>query len=147
MKTLMYRCPICGNVIMKLVDSGVVPSCCGHEMQLLIPQTKDETAETQEKHMPDVQLLGDCTLRVEVGSTPHPMSPDHKIDFILLETEHGAQIRYLNTTNKPTATFYCGRDKPVSIYALCNIHGLWQQQHLPVTKPHRCGPSPVFQVH
>lgn len=147
MKTLMYRCPHCGNVIVKLVDSGVVPLCCGHEMQLLIPHTTEEQAETREKHIPCVQLLGECTLRTEVGSTQHPMLPDHHIEFIYMESKRGAQIRFLNTINQPTATFYCGRDKPTAIYAYCNLHGLWGQNKLPETKQKNCCPSPVYQVH
>ena len=28
-----YECEICGNIMVKLVDGGVTPSCCGTEMQ------------------------------------------------------------------------------------------------------------------
>lgn len=27
-----YKCPFCGNVIVKVVDSGITPYCCGFEM-------------------------------------------------------------------------------------------------------------------
>ena len=32
-----YKCNTCGNVITKLVDSGVPVVCCGEKMQELVP--------------------------------------------------------------------------------------------------------------
>ncbi len=29
-----YKCPLCGNVIKMIEDSGVVPYCCGEEMEI-----------------------------------------------------------------------------------------------------------------
>lgn len=142
MKTIMYLCPICGNVIVKLVDSGVVPSCCGHEMQLLIPKVTEESEMLMEKHLPQAKALDEYTLKIEVGSTLHPMSPDHLINFIYLETERGAQIRFLSAMDRPTAKFYCGRDKPNAVYAFCNRHGLWGRDQLPPCR-HRKGTTAV----
>lgn len=135
MKTLMYVCPVCGNVIIKLVDSGVAPHCCGREMQLLRPEMREEPG-VSEKHLPDVSLRDEHSLRVQVGSEPHPMSHEHLIQFILLESEHGLQVRLLGPDNKPTATFYCGYDRPEGIYTWCNRHGLWGTHHLPPTTKH-----------
>lgn len=134
MKTLFYLCPYCGNVVIKLVDSGVVPSCCGHSMQLLSAQTSDPIypkEELLEKHVPSVHRTGECTLRAEIGSQPHPMSPDHHIQFICLESEQGVQIRFLTPDKKATASFYCGHDRPSTLYAFCNLHGLWANEDLP----------------
>lgn len=140
MKTKFYVCPVCGNVMVKLVDSGVTPTCCGQPMQILEPKLSEPMLDMSEKHIPKVRLLDDSTIRVEVGSKLHPMSPEHGILFILLETEHGTQIRHLSPSDKPTATFCCERDKPVAAYAYCNIHGLWANQHMPPTiqRLHRC---------
>lgn len=135
MKTQLYVCPICGNVIMKVVDSGVVPSCCGQEMELLQPELHEEPG-VSEKHLPDVSLRDESTLKVQIGSTLHPMSEGHHIQLIMLESEHGVQLRFLTPENKPTAKFYCGYDKPEGVYALCNLHGLWGTHHLPPTVKH-----------
>ena len=35
------------------------------------------------------------------------------------------QIRYLNPGQAPNAVFELGSEKPVAVYAYCNLHGLW----------------------
>lgn len=122
MKTKFYRCETCGNVIVKFVDSGVMPECCGNEMVELIPGTVDRF---KEKHLPVVECVDDCTIRVKVGAEPHPMTEEHHIRFICLETENGFQLRYLNTSGPAEVCFCDCKDKPVAVYEYCNIHGLW----------------------
>lgn len=122
METKFYRCRICGNVIFKITDSGVLPHCCGREMDELIPKTKDEFFE---KHVPVVAWLDDCTLQVMVGSTEHPMSPEHYIEWIYVETKEGGFFRKLSPSLKPCVKFTC-KCTPVAVYAYCNIHGLWK---------------------
>lgn len=135
MKTLLYVCPICGNLVAKLIDSGVTPHCCGREMTLLHPEMH-EKSEAGEKHLPDVNLRDESSLKVQVGSVLHPMSEEHRIRFILLESEQGFQVRLLTPASKPSASFYCGYDHPTGVYAWCNIHGLWGTHHLPPTVKH-----------
>lgn len=136
MKTKFYVCPVCGNVITKLVDSGVTPVCCGAPMREMIPHGQSE--ETTEKHVPVVHREDECTLRVDVGSLPHPMTQGHHISFIWLETEHGAQLQYI--FHKPEATAeFCGcKDRPVAVYEYCNVHGLWSTCDIPEQKTRSC---------
>lgn len=123
MATKFFLCTTCGNVVVKVVDSGVIPVCCGSEMTELIPGIVDKF---KEKHLPVVERVDDCTLRVKVGAEPHPMTAEHHIRFICLETEHGFQIRYLKD-NEAAEVCFCGcKDKPVAVYEYCNIHGLWK---------------------
>ena len=123
MATKFFLCTTCGNVVVKVMDSGVIPVCCGSEMEELVPGTSDGAME---KHLPVVERVDDCTLKVKIGSLPHPMSKEHHIEFIYLETEHGGQIQYLDQ-DKPAEALFCGcKDKPVAVYAYCNIHGLWK---------------------
>ena len=82
MATKFYRCRHCGNVIQKVVDSKVPVVCCGEKMEELIPNTVDAS---NEKHVPVVTRLNDCRIKVEVGSTAHPMTPEHHICFIYVE--------------------------------------------------------------
>ena len=35
------------------------------------------------------------------------------------------QLRYLTPGQAPKAVFELGTEKPVAVYAYCNLHGLW----------------------
>ena len=128
MKTHFFLCPICGNVIVKVEDSGVIPFCCGHEMVELQPGISDEASS--EKHIPTFERRDDCTVVVRVGALPHPMTDLHHICFIWLETVHGGQIRYLTCnsvhTDEARAEFCTCKDPVTAVYEYCNIHGLWK---------------------
>ena len=121
MATKFFKCRHCGNVVEKVVDSGVAVVCCGEKMEELIPNTVDASGE---KHIPVVTKIDDCTIKVEVGSVAHPMAPEHHISFIYVETENGGIIAHLK--DKPEATFCICNDKPVAVYEYCNLHGLWK---------------------
>ena len=121
MATKFYKCPFCGNVIQKVVDSTVPVVCCGQPMQELIPGTVDASVE---KHLPVVTKLDDNTIKVEVGSVAHPMLAEHHIAFIYVETEHGG-IR-VDLKDKPEAVISLGDEKAVAVYEYCNLHGLWK---------------------
>lgn len=121
MATKFYKCRHCGNVIEKVVDSKVPVICCGEKMEELIPNTVDAS---QEKHVPVVTKLDDCSIKVEVGSVPHPMLPEHHIAFIYVETENGG-IR-VDLKEKPEAVICTCSSKPIAVYEYCNLHGLWK---------------------
>ena len=121
MATKFYKCAHCGNVIEKIVDSGVPVICCGEQMEELIPNTVDASGE---KHVPVVKRLDDQTIQVEVGSVHHPMLPEHHIAFVYVETERGG-IR-VNLTDEPVAIIHHGSDRPIAVYEYCNLHGLWK---------------------
>ena len=121
MATKFYKCRHCGNVVEKVVDSGIKVVCCGEEMQELIPNTTDASGE---KHVPVVKNLGNGKLKVEVGSVAHPMTEEHHIVFIYVETERGG-IR-INLKDKPKAEVCVCNEKVVAVYEYCNLHGLWK---------------------
>ncbi|MBQ8225662.1 MAG: desulfoferrodoxin [Bacteroides sp.] len=123
MATKFYKCEHCGNVVVKVVDSGVPVVCCGEKMKELVANTVDAS---QEKHVPVVTRLDDCTLKVEVGSVPHPMTLEHHIAFIYVETENGG-IR-VDLTDKPEAVVCTCTGKPIAVYEYCNLHGLWKTE-------------------
>lgn len=114
---------MCGNLIAKILDSGVDPDCCGREMKELAPEASDSLIE---HHLPCIEHVNKCTYRVKIGATPHPMTKEHRIMFIYLETEHGGQLRYLSADGPAEADFSVCEDKPVAAYAYCNKHGLWR---------------------
>lgn len=123
MATKFFRCRHCGNVIEKVVDSKVPVVCCGEKMEELVPNTVEASVE---KHLPVVTRVDECTIKVEVGSVPHPMLPEHHISFIYVETENGG-IR-VDLTDKPEAVICACSSKPVAVYEYCNLHGLWKTE-------------------
>lgn len=123
MATRFFLCTTCGNVIIKVFDSGIGVYCCGKQMVELTPSTEESM---REKHLPVVECMANGTVKVKVGSVPHPMAPEHHISFIYLETEHGGQVRYLSPGEAPEASFDGSQDKPVAVYEYCTVHGLWK---------------------
>ncbi|MCQ2186640.1 MAG: desulfoferrodoxin [Bacteroidales bacterium] len=122
MKTKFFYCKHCGNVVIKLVDSGVVPVCCGEEMVELKSNTMDNVAE---KHLPVVKAIDQCNYCVKVGADLHPMEKQHHIAFIAMETEHGIQVGYLDEGSPAIREFCNCGDKIRAVYSYCNVHGLW----------------------
>ena len=55
-KLLIFKCKLCGNVAIKIVDKNVPLYCCGQEMEVLNINTTDGVVE---KHMPVVEVSGD----------------------------------------------------------------------------------------
>lgn len=123
MATKFFKCRHCGNVVEKVVDSGIPVVCCGEKMEELIPNTVEASGE---KHIPVVTHIGENTIKVEVGSVPHPMPPEHHISFIYVETEDGG-IR-VNLKDKPEAIICTCTSKPIAVYEYCNLHGLWKTE-------------------
>lgn len=121
-----FKCTVCGNVVVKAVDSGMKLSCCGREMVELVP---GESEGSGEKHLPVFEWKDDDVLKVKIGSVAHPMDKTHWIMFICLETERGFQVVNLGPDMKAEAVFHiCKKDRPVAVYAYCNIHGLWRTE-------------------
>jgi superoxide reductase len=123
-ETRFYRCEHCGNIIGMIHSSGVPVVCCGEPMKLMEANTVDAS---KEKHVPVVTVEGD-TVIVAVGSAPHPMVPEHFIQWIYLQTERGGQRKALKPGEEPKATFVVKDDKLVAAYEYCNLHGLWKTQ-------------------
>ncbi len=117
-----FKCNHCGNIIAFVEDKGVPVVCCGEKMQEIIPGTVDASAE---KHIPVVKVNG-TTVEVEVGSVLHPMTPEHYIAWVAIETKEGNQRKELKK-GEPKAVFEMVKgDEVVAAYAYCNLHGLWK---------------------
>jgi len=117
-----FKCNLCGNFAGMIHNSGARMVCCGQEMTEIIPNTEEASTE---KHIPAVTASGD-SISVQVGSVPHPMEEGHHISFIYVGTEHGGQRKCLDVGADPKCEFTFINDKPVSVYAYCNLHGLWE---------------------
>ena len=117
-----YQCRKCGNVMVLLEDSGVIPVCCGSTMEELIPQSTDGP---KEKHVPVVERKDNC-ITVQVGELLHPMEDSHFIKWIVLETDKNKYLRTLKPGDEPRTKFFILENEvPKTVYEYCNIHSLW----------------------
>ena len=117
-----YICEHCGNLVGMIHNAGVPLMCCGQKMTALEPNTVEASGE---KHIP-VTTVENGVVKVNVGSVDHPMMDEHFIEWVYLETENGGQRASLKPGQTPTVSFLVGDDKPVAVYAYCNLHGLWK---------------------
>ena len=117
-----YVCPHCGNLVEMVNDAGVTPVCCGQKMNALVPGSVDAS---KEKHVPDVKV-GAGGVAVNVGSVNHPMEEVHWIEWVQLVTDQGSYRKWLNPGQSPNVEFLLGDEKPLAVYAYCNLHGLWK---------------------
>ena len=122
LNTKFYICPHCGNIVEMVHDAGVKPFCCGQKMNELIPNTVDASGE---KHIPAVKV-GEGVVEVNVGSVDHPMVDVHWIESVQLVTNKGSYRKWLNPGEAPNVKFLLSEEKPVAVYAYCNLHGLWK---------------------
>ena len=117
-----YICEKCGNIVGKIYDSGVSVVCCGQKMTKLEPGTVEAS---HEKHIPVVDV-DENTVTVTIGSVEHPMTEEHHIVWVYLQTDRGGQRKCLEIGKAPVVTFALADEKPVAAYAYCNLHGLWK---------------------
>ena len=123
MSVKIFKCMHCGNIIEMVEDKGVPVVCCGEKMTELVPGTSDGAAE---KHVPVVTVSGN-KVTVNVGSDAHPMTDEHLISWIILETEDGCQRKHLSSADAPEDSFMLADgEKAIAAYEYCNLHGLWK---------------------
>ncbi len=124
MDNKFFICEHCGNIIGMIHNAGVPVMCCGQKMTQLIPGTVDAS---KEKHVPVAKVEGN-TVKVEIGAVAHPMTEEHHIAWVYLQTDMGGQRKNLDVVGQPEVTFTLGEEKAVAVYAYCNLHGLWKTE-------------------
>ena len=118
-----FICEICGNLVDVIHNSGVEMICCGQPMTEIVADTVEAAYE---KHIPVVEVEGQ-TVKVKVGSVPHPMIPAHYIPWIYLQTNKGYHRMALQPGDAPEAVFALAEGETVvTVYEYCNLHGLWK---------------------
>ena len=122
--TKYYICEKCGNLVEKIDDSGVPMSCCGQKMTPIVAGTVEAS---REKHIPVATVEGNI-VKVAVGSVEHPMAEEHSILWVELKTDKGVQRKNLVVGEPPVVTFALADEKPLEVYAYCNLHGLWKSE-------------------
>ena len=118
-----FICEHCGNLVGMIHDTEVPLVCCGQKMKQLIPGTVEASVE---KHVPVATVKGNL-VKVTVGSAEHPMTEEHLIQWVYLQTSSGGQRKTLAPDVAPTVTFALTEDEqPIAVYSYCNLHGLWK---------------------
>jgi len=119
-----YKCSKCNQIIAKVNDTNKIITCCGSPMEELVPGTTDAS---REKHVPVYHVEGNHVI-VEVGSTLHPMSKEHLIEWVVLQTNKGTRRKVLTAQDTPVVSFVLDDDEVVEkALAYCNLHGLWEK--------------------
>jgi len=121
----ILKCEGCGKIVILEKESACPTKCCGENMVELVAGQTDGAAE---KHVPVVEVDGNI-ITVTVGSVEHPMLDNHYINFILLVTEDGYQVKTLKPGDAPKAVFAIAPGKKaIAAYEYCNLHGLWKTE-------------------
>ncbi len=120
-KLEVYRCNVCGNIVMVLHAGRGQLVCCNQPMELLQENTTDAA---QEKHVPVIEKV-EGGFKIKVGSVPHPMEEKHYIEWIELQADGKSYIQFLNPGDAPEAFFPVEAEK-VTAREYCNLHGLWK---------------------
>lgn len=120
-----FKCTHCGNFIAMIHNSGVPIICCGVPMEEQIANTVDAS---KEKHVP-VVIVNNDSVQVKVGSEPHPMTNEHHIEFIYLQTNFGGHQCMLTNNKEAVANFKLSNGEQAKIaFSYCNLHGLWKKE-------------------
>ena len=122
--TKFFICEKCGNLAMLINESGVPMVCCGQKMTELKAGVVEAS---REKHIPEV-IVGGGEVKVVVGSVLHPMAEEHSILWVALVTDKGVYRKDLSVGEAPETTFLLNGEKPLEVYAYCNLHGLWKKE-------------------
>lgn len=125
MKMKFYYCKHCGKILVIENEVDTPTICCGDTMSEMFPKTS-ENEDFSEKHIPQLKLSG-SKVTVSVGSTLHPATKEHHIEWIILVTNKGIQQKCLGSEEKPVVDFFLApEEKVLSAYAYCNLHKLWK---------------------
>ena len=117
-----YQCNDCNSVLLEM--NGTISQNCDHGLSALEADTLDGATE---KHVPIVEFK-DNLMTVEVGEIPHPMTVDHSILWIYVQTRSGGAFVRLAPEDQPKARFKINSIDVVGVYAYCDIHGLWKAE-------------------
>ncbi|MDP2926122.1 MAG: desulfoferrodoxin [Nanoarchaeota archaeon] len=117
----IYKCEICGNIVEVLHEGGGQLVCCGEPMKLLNENTIDASLE---KHVPVIEKTKEG-FKIKVGTVPHPMIPEHFIEFIEIIADGVSYKKFLKPGDEPVAEF-CIKAETITAREYCNLHGLWK---------------------
>ncbi|VVB79902.1 Superoxide reductase [uncultured archaeon] len=119
----IYKCEVCGNIVEVVHEGAGTLVCCGKPMVL---QKENSVDASLEKHIPVIEF-NEEGVSIKVGSVPHPMIPEHYIEWIEIYTDNGTSKKFLKPGDKPEVKFAL-KTKNIGARAYCNLHGLWKSK-------------------
>lgn len=119
----VYKCNVCGHIVVILHPSESALVCCGQPMELLPEKTADTGFE---KHVPIIEKV-DGGVKVKVGSIPHPMEEAHFIEWISIFVNDQIYTQFLKAGDSPEAEFKVAGEN-IIVKSYCNVHGLWRSK-------------------
>ena len=125
-KLELYKCEICGNLV-EILQNGQGELVCCEEKMKLIQTNENENESLNDKHVPIIEKIIDG-YKIRVGSTIHPMTAEHHINFIqaISGDEKYVKTKFLSLEDIPELNVNCNCDSSIWTRALCNIHGLFK---------------------
>lgn len=117
----VYKCEVCGNIVQMTHAAAGALVCCDKPMVLLDEKSADSTTE---KHVPVIEVV-DGGYKVTVGTTLHPMTEAHYIEWIELLEGSTLQKKFLQPGDAPEAIFKTDA-KTVTARSYCNLHDFWK---------------------
>ncbi|MFX1514049.1 MAG: desulfoferrodoxin [Promethearchaeota archaeon] len=119
----IYKCEDCGTIVEVLHGGKGTLTCCDQPMKLFEEQTADMS---KEKHVPVIEKT-ETGFKIKVGSTAHPMTEQHWIEWVQVIADGEVYRTFLNPGDEPEAEFMIEADKIIA-REYCNIHGLWRNE-------------------
>jgi len=114
------KCEKCGALVKVLHDctcEGCGIQCCGETMKEVIANSVECAVE---KHIPTYEKVGN-TIQVKVN---HVMEEKHSIEWITMVKGNIEITKTLTPEEPATAEF--PYEQGATVYAYCNLHGLWK---------------------
>lgn len=118
----VYKCELCGNIVEVVHGGDGELTCCNQAMVLQEEKTADAATE---KHVPVVEE-SEGGVKVAVGSVPHPMEPEHYIEWIEVQSAGAVEKVYLEPGQSPEAVFAGLSADGLVAREYCSVHGLWK---------------------
>jgi superoxide reductase len=135
-----FVCAVCGHI-----EFGAAPQACpvcwaAPEKFIETPDAiKPAEKEGKEKHVPVLVIVKQCNLvpaicqdvNIKVGSVPHPMTPEHSIQWIDVYLNKVFAARYHLTPALQAAVgvhFKEDQKGTVTVVEHCNLHGSWMAE-------------------
>lgn len=117
----VFKCETCKDIVEVMISGSGQYACCGQPMKCMKEGTTDGA---REKHVPVIEKSGN-EYTVKVGAVPHPMQPEHWIQWVELVADGISYTRFLNPGDAPEAKFTVDAE---NVYAreYCNLHGHWK---------------------
>lgn len=121
----VYKCEVCGNIVESVHEGAGEAVCCGQPMTKLVENAVDASTE---KHVPVIEKDGK-SVKVKIGSEPHPMLPEHHIEWVEVIDKKGKVCKqFLAAGEDPEASFCCVQEGAIVAREYCNVHGLWKSE-------------------